>query len=115
MFGYKASELQDSIEIKDHVIYGNLPYIDGSDWDSGTWGSDMDSGNYLALHFSVPDVEGVTIKATLNRETTLDEDGIVVGYVSDKDSQTITVVASKDGYKPVTKVYFLYGLKCEAE
>lgn len=75
----------------------------------------MSSGHYIALHFSVPNVDDVTIKVTLNRETTLDSDGLVVGYVSDKNSQTITVVASKDGYKPVMKVYFLSGLMCEEE
>ena len=115
MFGYKASELQSEVAVKNGVLYGTLNYIDGTKWDPGTWGSDMDTGNYIALHCFVPDVEGVTIKVTLNIESTLDEDGLVVGHISDKNSQTVKVVASKEGYASVTKIYSLKGLICEEE
>lgn len=40
---------------------------------------------------------------------TLDEDGIWIGRIADKDSQTVKVVASKDGAS-VTKTYTLSGL-----
>lgn len=46
---------------------------------------------------------------------TLDEDGIYVGRIADKDSQTLTVVASKTGYDSVTKVYTLSGLEVDSE
>ena len=72
----------------------------------------MDSGNYLAIHASVPDVEDVTITVTVNQESVLDPDGICVCYIGDKDSQTIKVVASKEGYEDVEKVYGLSGLTC---
>lgn len=71
------------------------------------------SGNYLVFHAEVPDEEGVTIKATMSKTSTLDSDGIAVFRVADKDSQTLTVVASKDGYDSVTKTFSLSGLTVE--
>ena len=68
------------------------------------------------MHFEVPNVTGAEIQITTNGRTkTLDDDGILIARVADKDSQTITVVASADGYDDVTKVYSLSGLMCEEE
>ena len=61
----------------------------------------------------MPGVEGVTITSTLNITSTLDEDGIVIGRVADKDSQKIKFVASKQGYDSVTKEFDLSGLTVE--
>ena len=107
LFGYTVDDLQSNIRVKDGAILGNLKYI--ADY-SSAFGPDMDQGNYLALHCSVPGVEGVTIKVTVNQESTLDSDGLVVCYIGDKNSQTVKVVASKDGYDSVTKEFVLNGL-----
>lgn len=107
LFGYTVDDLQSNIRVRNDAIYGNLKYI--ADY-SSAFGPDMDQGNYLALHCSVPDVEGVTIKVTVNQESTLDSDGLVVCYIADKNSQTVKVVASKDGYDSVTKEFVLNGL-----
>ena len=72
------------------------------------------SGNYLAFHAEA-DVEGAVITAKMDKTSTLDSDGIAVFRVRDKDSQTLTVVASKDGYESVTKTFVLSGLTCESE
>ena len=109
LFGKKASDLQSGIAIDDNKISGTLNYI-SSGWDSGTWSEDEATGNYLAIHFEVPEVEGVSIQVTLTNPVTLDEDGIVVLRIRDKSSQSITVVASKEGYAPVTKVFYLEAL-----
>lgn len=45
----------------------------------------------------------------------LDADGLIVIRIADKDSQTITVVASKEGYRDIQKVFTLSGLTCETE
>ena len=62
----------------------------------------------------MPDAEGVTITVTVTDPVTLDEDGIVVLRIADKSTQTIKVVASKEGFKSVTKVYGLSGLTVES-
>ena len=82
---------------------------------SSAFGEGLDSGNYLALHFEVPDAADATIKVTLTNESTLDESGDIVLRIADKDTQTITVVASKAGLVPVTKTYSLTGLTCLEE
>ena len=109
-WGKTPADLQSDIEIDGTNISGILNYIDDY---SSAFSGDEASGNYIALHFSVPDVDDVTITTTITNPVTLDPDGILVGRIGDKDSQTITVVASKEGYESVTKVYDLSGLICD--
>lgn len=68
----------------------------------------------MALHIEVPNVPDVTIEVTLTNTVTLDEDGMIVLYIADKSTQTITVVASKEGCESVTKVYSLNRLIVES-
>ncbi len=114
LFGLTVTDLQDDVTIDGTSISGTLKYI-STGWDPGTWSAAESTGNYIALHFEVPDVEGVTITVTVTNPVTLDADGIVVLRIADKDTQTITVVASKEGYDSVTKVYTLTGLTLEEE
>jgi spore germination protein GerM len=114
LFGKTVTDFQSDIEIEDTSVSGILNYID--DYSSAGYTGEEASGNYLVLHFEVPDVDDVEIQTTINGRTkTLDEDGILIAHIADKDSQTITVVASKEGYASVTKVYDLSGLICETE
>ena len=115
-WGKGVADLQENIEIEDNAITGTLKYVDDY---SSAFGTGEDSGNYLALHCAVPDVEGVTITAEVVNGThgpvTLDEDGLVVLRIADKSLQTIKIVASKEGYESVTKVYDLSDLTCESD
>ena len=72
------------------------------------------SGNYIVFHAEVPNIDGVTITAKVSKTSTLDSDGIAVFRIANKNSQTLTVVASKEGYEPVTKVFSLSGLTVES-
>lgn len=110
LFGKTVSDLQENIVVGDNAITGTLKYV--ADY-SSAFGSDLDSGNYIALHCEVPDVEDVTITVTVTNPVTLDPDGLAVLRIADKSSQTITVVASKEGYTSDTKVFSLTGLTCE--
>ena len=108
LFGKVASDLQTGITITGDDITGTLKYI--SDY-SSAFGPGEDDGNYICLHFAA-NLSGATITATIANPVTLDEDGILVGRIRDKDSQTITVVASKPGYASATRVFDLSGLTC---
>ena len=114
LFGLSVTDLQEGIAINGSEITGTLKYVD--DYSSAFSGAEA-SGNYLALHITVPglDPEDYTITVTVTNPVTLDSDGIVVLRIADKSSQTITVVASADGYDPITKVFSLTGLTCETE
>lgn len=85
-----------------------------SDYTGFSSDSSLTSGNYLVIHAEVPDEDDVTITVKVTNPVTLDSDGIVVLRIADKNSQTVTVVASKDGYEPVTKVFKLNDLVCQA-
>lgn len=112
LFGKVISDLQSSIEIGDDAITGTLKYVD--DYTGFSGDTSLQTGNFIVIHAEVPDVEGVTISVKVTNPVTLDEDGIAVLRIADKSTQTITVVASKEGYDSVTKVYSLTGLTCEA-
>ena len=110
LFGYTVDELQDDIVVSGNAITGTLKYIDDY---STAFGPGEDSGNYLAIHASVPDVDDVTMTVAVTNPSVLDADGICVCRIADKSSQTITVVASKEGYADVTKTFDLSGLTVE--
>lgn len=111
LFGYVVADLQKNVKVNAKSIEGELNYI--ADY-SSAYGSGQDSGHYLVLHCSVPDVTGVTIQVEVvggvNGPTTLDESGINIFRITNKNSQTIKVVASKEGYNSVTKIFTLAGL-----
>ena len=115
LFGKHISDLQSDVVVDDagSKITGTLNYI--SDYTGFSSKVSEQSGNYIALHITVPGAEGVTLRAGLNKMSTLDSDGIIVLRVADKDSQTIIVVASKDGYESVTKTFSLTELICVGE
>lgn len=113
-WGKTVSDFQSDIEISGLSVSGILNYID--DYSAAGYTGDEAYGNYIVLHFSVPNVDDAVIQTTINSRTvTLDDDGILIAHIADKDSQTIEVVASKEGYESVTKTYELSGLICEEE
>lgn len=110
LFGKDASDLQENIVISGNAISGTLKYVEDY---SSAFSGELSSGNYLALHIEVPNEDDITITVKVTNPVTLDESGDVVLRIADKSSQTVTVVASKDGYSPVTKVFALDELTCE--
>lgn len=112
LLGYVVSDLQSDVSISNGAITGHLNYID--DYSTAFSGAET-SGNYLAIHASVPDASDATITVTVTNPSTLDEDGICICRIADKSTQTITVVASKEGYESVTKVFTLSGLTVDTE
>lgn len=116
LFGLKASDLQSDVTIDDGAVFGTLKYVDDY---SSAYGTGEDSGNYLVLHFEVPETTGATITVELvggvHGPRTLDEDGIIILRITDKNLQTIKVVASKTSCETVTRTYSLRGLKLLSE
>ena len=116
LFGKTVSDLQQNVAVKGQSVAGTLKYVDDY---SSAYGAGEDSGNYLVLHAEVPNVDGVTIQAQVvggvHGPTTLDSDGILISRITDKSSQKIKFVASKEGYRSVTKIFDLNGLTCLSE
>lgn len=112
LFGKTVNDLQTGVSVTSDAITGTLKYV--SDYTGFSSKTAEQSGNYLALHAEVPGVDNVTIKVTVTKPSTLDADGDIVLRIADKDSQTVTVVASKAGYESVTKTFGLSGLTTES-
>ena len=91
---------------------GTLKYV--SDYIGFSNTVSQQSGNYIVFKATC-NVEDAVITAKITKTSTLDSDGIAVFRVGNKDSQTLTVVASKEGYDSVTKNFALSGLTVESE
>lgn len=114
LLGKYVTDLQEDIAVGKDAIYGTLKYVTGYTGFSGDVAEQ--SGNYLALHASVPGVEGVTIKCTntlTGRTVTLDPDGINIMRVTNKSLQNYKFVASKEGYSSFTREFGLNRLTLE--
>ena len=111
LLGKVIADLQKDIVIGVDKITGTLKYVTGYTGFSGD--AAEQSGNYIALHASVPDVTGETIKFKHNAkagEVTLDSDGIIIFRVDPKymnEDLKATFVVSKDGYAPYSKTFDL--------
>ena len=114
LFGKTVDDLQQDIVIGTNAITGTLHYVE--DYTGFSSDPAMQEGNFIAIHCNVPGLtaDRYSISVSITNPITLDADGIYVGYVANKDSQTITVVASASGYESVTKTYSLSGLTVES-
>ena len=111
LLGKTVGDLQENITFAGNAIKGTLKYVTGyTGFDSSD--PELQSGNYIALHFTVPNWHDAQITVTVTNPVMLDSDGVVILRIRDKDTQTITVVASAEGYSSVTKVYTLDQLTC---
>ncbi|MBO6083185.1 MAG: hypothetical protein J6P46_09230 [Bacteroidales bacterium] len=98
LFGKTVGDLQEDIVVSTEGVTGTLKYV--ADY-SSAYGPGENSGNYIVLHCATPGFEGSTITAEVvngvHGPVTLDEDGIVILRIADKDLQTVRIVASNDG------------------
>lgn len=113
LFGKTVSDLQSNVIFGKDNVTGTLNYVD--DYTGFSGDSSLTSGNYIVMHAFVPDQDDVTITVKVTNPVVLDDDGIAVLRIADKSTQTITVVASKEGYDDVTRVFTLDQLVCETE
>ena len=113
LFGKYVTDLQENVVIGTNSIGGHLFYQD--DYTGFSSKPEEQTGNFLAIHCNVPDMttDQYTITVKITNPVTLDSDGIFVGRIADKDSQTITVVASDGVHADVTKVFDLSTLTCD--
>lgn len=82
-----------------------------SDYTGFSEDTDLQKGNFIALHFGAP--AGYEIAVSLGDDPIeVDEDGIVVMRIADKDTDIITVTATK-GDDTETLTFGLSGLTCE--
>ena len=109
LYGKTVADLQSDVAVGDDAITGTLAYV--SDYTGFSEDTDLQAGNFLALHFDVS--PGASLAVTLGEDSVdVDEDGIVVLRIADKDEQ-ITATATR-GDETVTVTYGLTGLDLES-
>lgn len=116
LFGKVVADLQTGITVGTDAITGTLKHVTGYTGFSGD--PDLQSGNYLALHITCEEADSISVLLDPTEgsgEVTLDDDGIIVLRVEDKDTQVVKVTAHKTGTPDYTKVYSLTGLMCQEE
>ena len=102
VYGITASNLQSNIDVKAVGSLGNVSgtsklISDGTAWDSGTWGSGEDTGNYLALK-----AVGIPEGATAVIELVGGEHGPVALSASDDYLAVCRVTSNTQKIKLVT-------------
>ena len=110
-WGTTASQMQTSISVSgDNKITGTLHLQS-----SGQIVSDWGTGYFIGLHITANDSSVTKIQVGLNPTAgsglvTLDEDGLIMLKISDKDIQNIVVVQSNDHGDIWRYVYDISGL-----
>ena len=111
LFDKVVGDLQEDVEISGNNVLGTVKYF--ADYSSAGYTGDEKSGNFLVLHFETEE-EGSTIVVELvggvHGPVTLTEDGLAIFRVTNKNTQTIKVVASKEGYANTVRTLSLSGL-----
>lgn len=110
-WGTTASDMQSSITVTGNAITGTLKYQS-----TGQIVSDWGQGYFIGLKIEAIDSDVTTIQVGLDPTAgaglvTLDEDGLAMFKVSDKDTQKLVVIQSNaDGTKKQTDYFTLSGL-----
>ena len=116
LFGKSVTDLQTDVAVSTNGISGTSKYVTGYTGFSGKTAER--SGNYLALHCAVPGASDATITVEVvgghSGPVTLDPDGLIVVRLESNTTQSIRVIASKDGCTSVTREYSLTGLTLAA-
>ena len=115
LLGKEADDLQTDVVVADGGITGTLKYVTGYTGFSGDVAEQ--SGNYLALKVTAVDGCTITVElinGTVGHPVTLDADGMIVIRITDKTTQSVEVVATKDSISEVQR-FALTGLTLTPE
>lgn len=113
LLGKSLSDIQTDVEIENGKVTGTAKYISG--WTAFSGDPALQSGHFLALHADVPDVAGVTYKAKLTNEVTLDNDQIVIFFLDGREGKPFIFTASKDGFSSAVRTLDWSGLTLAPE
>ena len=115
LLGKIVTDLQDEVTVSGNTISGTLAYIDDYTGFSGDPAEQV--GHFLAVKCTAN--EGDTIVLDLiggnHGPVTLDEDGICIIRISNKDTQKLKYIATSADGSTETRVYNLTGLTLAPE
>ena len=115
LLGKDANDLQENIAIANNAITGTLKYVTGYTGFSGDVSEQ--SGNYLAIKIEAYSGSTITVElvnGTVGHPVTLDADGMIVLKITNTETQSITIVATR-GTVSETQSYSIAGLTLATE
>lgn len=114
LLGQTVAGLENNLVFRDKAISGTLHYVEN--YTGFSKEPSLQSGNFLAVKVTTePTADSVTMEligGTGTGAKTLDDSGVVIVRITNKDSQILKFVATK-GKDSVTKTYALNELVCE--
>lgn len=113
LLGKTADDLQSNVVVANDKITGTLKHVTGYTGFSGK--VEEQSGNYLAIKVTAIDDAVITVElinGTVGHPVTLDADGMIVLRIADKETQSVSVVATK-GNKSETYTFSIADLVLE--
>ena len=116
LLGKYIGDLQYNLRVDGDTISGTSFMTEDYTGFSGE--TELQKGNFIAVHASVPGIDGVTIKVHVTNATTiadsvLDSDGILIFRITDPKTQKLTFTASKSGFSDVSRTYTLSSVICQ--
>lgn len=120
VLGKTVSDLQSDVSISNDAATGTLNYI--TDYTEFSSDPELQSGNFIALHWSDPDESVTSLKVGIvpssigmePQECLNDPDRNGVFRVTDPSTQVIKIIQS-DGTNTLTQEISLSGVTCEPE
>ena len=110
LLGMSVTDLQEEVTVSGNAISGTLLYVTGYTGFSGD--ETEQSGNYLAVHCAAGEGDTITLELIggTHGPVTLDEDGLCVIRVTDKDTQKLHYTATGADGSTEDRIYDLSGL-----
>lgn len=116
LLGKVVADLQSGVTVSGSEITGTLLYVTGYTGFSGD--ATEQSGNYLALKCTAQSGDTITVDLVGGSHpgaVTLDDDGIVVLRITNKNTQKVRYVATAADGTTETREFGLSGLTLNAE
>lgn len=113
LLGKIITDLQEDVAVSGNAVTGTLHYLD--DYTGFSGDVEEQSGNYLAVKCTANEGDTIVLDLIGGRHgpVTLDNDGICIIRISDKDSQKLKYTATGADGSTETQIFDLSGLVLE--
>ena len=110
LLGKIVTDLQDEVTVSGDTISGTLLYVD--DYTGFSGDPTEQAGNYLVVKCTADEGDTITLDLIggIHGPVTLDDDGICIIRITDKDTQKLKYTATGADGSTETKIWNLTGL-----
>lgn len=115
LLGLSVGDLQSEVTVSGNAITGTLLYV--TDYTGFSGDPDEQNGNYLALHCEAAEGDTITLELIngIHGPVTLDDDGLCIIRITDKDTQKLHYTATGADGSTEDRIFDLSGLTLTPE